>query len=52
MTESVVIVDGARTPMGGLQGSLSDVTAVELGTVAIKATLERSGINPVSSGKF
>ena len=46
MTESVVIVDGARTPMGGLQGSLSDVTAVELGTVAIKATLERSGINP------
>ncbi len=46
MTESVVIVSGARTPMGGLQGSLSDVTAVELGTTAIKAAVERSGINP------
>lgn len=46
MTESVVIVSGARTPMGGLQGSLSDVSAVELGTTAIKAAVERSGINP------
>jgi acetyl-CoA C-acetyltransferase len=32
--------------MGGLQGSLSDVSAVELGTTAIKAAVERSGINP------
>ena len=46
MTEAVVIVSGARTPMGGLQGSLSGVTAVELGTTAIKAAVERSGINP------
>jgi len=46
MTESVVIVSGARTPMGGLQGSLSDVTAVELGTTAIKAAVERAGIKP------
>lgn len=46
MSESIVIVAAARTPMGGLQGSLSDLTAVELGTAAIKATLERSGINP------
>ena len=44
--DSVVIVGGARTPMGGLQGSLSGVTAVELGATAIKAAVERAGINP------
>lgn len=42
--ESVVIVGGARTPMGGLQGALSAVTAVELGAIAIKAAVERAGI--------
>jgi acetyl-CoA C-acetyltransferase len=45
--DSVVIIDGARTPMGGLQGSLSLVPAPELATTAIAATLERSAINPV-----
>ena len=39
----VMIIDGARTPMGGLLGDLADVTANELGTTAITATLERSG---------
>lgn len=43
--ESVVIVSGARTPMGGLQGSLSDLTAVQLGSAAIKAAVERAGID-------
>ncbi|MFV0276688.1 MAG: acetyl-CoA C-acyltransferase [Parahaliea sp.] len=42
--ESVVIVAGARTPMGGLQGSLSEVTATELGAAAIAAALERSSV--------
>jgi len=42
--DSIVIVSGLRTPMGGLQGCLSDATAVELGTTAIKATLEKAGI--------
>ncbi|QIB67096.1 acetyl-CoA C-acyltransferase [Kineobactrum salinum] len=42
--ESVVIVNGARTPMGGLQGSLSAVTAPQLGSTAIAAALERSGV--------
>ncbi|CAA0124933.1 Acetyl-CoA acetyltransferase [BD1-7 clade bacterium] len=46
--DSVVIVGGARTPMGGLQGSLSGVTAVELGATAIKAAVERAGIKPES----
>ncbi len=42
----VVIVGGARTPMGGLQGSLASVNAVDLGTVAVKAAIERSGLKP------
>ena len=42
--ETVVIVDGARTPMGGLQGSLSAVAATELASTAVAATLERSGV--------
>lgn len=39
---NVVIVSGARTPMGGLMGSLSPLTAVELGASAIKAALAQS----------
>lgn len=46
MTNSVVIVGGARTPMGGLQGSLSAATAVDLGTAAVAAAVERSGLKP------
>jgi len=42
--ESVVIVNGARTPMGGLQGSLASLTAAQLGSTAIEAALERSGV--------
>lgn len=43
--DSVVIVDGARTPMGGLQGSLAAASAPELATTAIAAAIERSGVN-------
>ncbi len=42
--DAVVIVDGARTPMGGFQGSLSAVSAPELGAVAIRAAIERAGL--------
>ena len=42
--ESVVIVAGARTPMGGLQGELAEVTAPELGATAIAAAVERSDV--------
>lgn len=42
--DSVVIVSGARTPMGGLQGCLSTVPATELGSTAIRAAVERSGV--------
>jgi acetyl-CoA C-acetyltransferase len=41
-----VIVDGARTPMGRLLGSLKDFSGADLGAVAIKAALERSGVRP------
>ncbi len=41
-----VIVAGARTPIGRLLGSLSDLSAVELGGIAIKAALERAGVAP------
>ena len=42
----VVIVSAARTPVGVFLGSLSTVPAVKLGTVAIKAALERAGLKP------
>jgi acetyl-CoA C-acetyltransferase len=45
MTGSV-IVNGARTPMGRLLGSLKDFSGADLGGVAIKAALERSGVAP------
>ena len=38
------MVNGARTPMGGLLGDLAEVTAVDLGASAIKATLEKTGV--------
>ncbi len=41
-----VIVSGARTPMGRLLGNLKDVPATRLGSVAIQAALDRSGIAP------
>lgn len=44
--DSVVIVSGARTPMGGLQGNLSSISATELGSAAIKEAVSRAGINP------
>ncbi|GII56374.1 acetyl-CoA acetyltransferase [Planotetraspora thailandica] len=41
-----VIVAGARTPIGKLLGSLADLSAVELGGIAIKAALSRAGVAP------
>src|SRR5215471_14273437 len=42
----VVIVAGARTPMARYTGSFSDVSAIELGTIASKAAIQRSGVDP------
>jgi len=45
VSEAIVIVGAARTPMGGLQGSLSSVRAPALGASAIKAAVERAGLS-------
>ena len=46
MSDSVVIVSAARTPMGGFQGELAGATAAELGGAAIAAALGRAGVGP------
>jgi acetyl-CoA C-acetyltransferase len=40
----VVVVAGARTPVGSFQGSLASLTAPRLGAVAVRAALERGGV--------
>ena len=44
MTDPIVIVSAARTPIGGLLGDFSALAAHQLGAVAIKAAVERAGI--------
>ena len=44
--ESVVIVSGARTPMGGLLGVFANTPAPVLGAIASKSALERAGLAP------
>ena len=44
-TDPVVILSYARTPMGGMQGALADVSATDLGATAVKAAVERAGID-------
>ncbi|MEC7734171.1 MAG: acetyl-CoA C-acetyltransferase [Chloroflexota bacterium] len=41
-----VIVSGARTPVGRFGGAFKDVSAPDLGAIAIKAAIERAGISP------
>ncbi|MEE2032874.1 acetyl-CoA C-acetyltransferase [Rhodococcus chondri] len=43
---SSVIIAGARTPMGRLQGSLKDLSGSDLGGIAIKGALDKSGVAP------
>ncbi|KSV76297.1 Acetyl-CoA acetyltransferase [compost metagenome] len=45
--DPIVIVSAARTPMGAFQGSLKDLTAPEIGAVALKAALDRAGLDAV-----
>ena len=44
--DPIVIVGAARTPMGGFQGALSEVTAADLGAVAIQGALRNAGVAP------
>jgi len=43
--DPIVILSYARTPMGGMQGVFADVSAVDLGATAIKAAVERAGVD-------
>ncbi len=43
--DPVVILSYARTPMGGMQGVLADVSATDLGATAVKAAVERAGVD-------
>lgn len=45
--DPIVIVGAARTPIGSFQGQLSSFSAIELGTHAIRAVLERTQLDPV-----
>ncbi|MDI4635065.1 acetyl-CoA C-acyltransferase [Pelomonas sp. V22] len=44
MSDSIVIVSAARTPIGGLLGDFAGLQAWELAAVAIKAAVERAGV--------
>ncbi len=46
MSDPIVIVSAARTPMGGFMGELASVATPSLGATAIKAAVERAGIAP------
>jgi acetyl-CoA C-acetyltransferase len=46
MSDPIVIVSAARTPMGSFQGDFSTLAAHDLGGVAIRAAVERAGIAP------
>src|SRR5690606_41776795 len=43
--DPIVIVSAVRTPMGGLQGDLKSLSAPQLGAAAIRAAVERAGID-------
>ena len=46
MSESIVILGAARTPMGAFQGEFASLSANDLGGVAIKAAVQQSGLSP------
>src|SRR4030088_2033821 len=46
MSDDVVIVSAARTPVGSFNGVFATMPAHDLGAIAIKAALERGGIEP------
>ncbi len=46
MEKKVVIVSAVRTPIGSFGGTLKELTATQLGAIAIKAAVERAGLHP------
>src|ERR1700692_2428717 len=45
-TDHVVIISGCRTPVGRFQGSLSDLSATQLGAIVVREAVKRAGIEP------
>ena len=52
MNKKIVIVSAIRTPIGSFMGSLSTITAPELGAIAIKEALLQSKLKPEDVGMF
>jgi acetyl-CoA C-acetyltransferase len=45
-TDEAVIIAGCRTPVGKFQGSLSDLSATELGALVVREAVKRAGVDP------
>jgi len=52
MSDPIVIVSAARTPIGGMLGDFSGLAAYELGAVAIRAAVERAGVAGADIGEL
>ena len=48
MSEEIFILGGARTPMAEYNGKLKDLSAIELGAIAARAAMERTGVSPTA----
>jgi acetyl-CoA C-acetyltransferase len=48
LIEDIVIVSAVRTPIGKFQGSLSDLTAPQLGAIVVREAVKRAGVDPAS----
>src|ERR1051325_659758 len=46
--DDIVIISGVRTPIGKFQGSLSDIPAPKLGSIAVKEAVRRAGVEPAA----
>lgn len=46
MTKDIYILGGARTPMAEYTGKLKDFSAIDLGSIAARAAMERTGVRP------
>jgi acetyl-CoA C-acetyltransferase len=51
LTETIVVVDGARTAVGSFGGAFKDVPGFELGATAVKSALRRSGVEELDIGE-
>src|SRR6202044_3234971 len=45
-SNDVVVIAGCRTPIGKFQGSLSDLTAPQIGAVAVREAVKRANLDP------